>query len=142
MNLFELGQALKEARIGQRLTQSELASRTGVSLSSISGLERGSLPEIGTVKLLQLFAAVELELQPRPAGQRRTLDDANAENIRTSYAGQGASARIQIPTLKTLGTKLSSAALTSSKSKSIDTNKELAQTRQRVRHAQKKGDAK
>lgn len=142
MNLFELGQALKKARIEQRLTQSELASRTGVSLSSISGLERGSLPEIGTVKLLQLFAAVELELQPRPAGQRRTLDDANAENIRTSYADQGASAKIQMPspTLIASGTNLAGAVLTSVKPKSIDT--EFAQTRQRVRHAQKKGDAK
>lgn len=79
MNLHELGQSLKDARIRQQLTQSELAARTGVSLSSISGLERGILAEIGVVKLLQLFAAVGLELQTRPAGQRRTLDDARQE---------------------------------------------------------------
>lgn len=79
MNLFELGQSLKDARIRQQLTQSELAERTGVSLSSISGLERGILTEIGVVKLLQLFASVGLELQTRPAGQRRTLDDARQE---------------------------------------------------------------
>lgn len=79
MNLFELGQSLKDARIRQQLTQSELAARTGVSLSSISGLERGILAEIGVVKLLQLFAAVGLELHTRPAGQRRTLDDARQE---------------------------------------------------------------
>ncbi len=79
MNLFELGQSLKEARIRQQLTQGELAKLTGVSLSSISGLERGILAEIGVVKLLQLFAAVGLELQTRPAGQRRTLDDARQE---------------------------------------------------------------
>jgi transcriptional regulator with XRE-family HTH domain len=86
MNLFELGQALKEMRLSRRLTQSELASRTGVSLSSISGLERGILPEIGTVKLLQLFAAVGLELQPREQGQRRTLDDIKAESAKTPFA--------------------------------------------------------
>lgn len=79
MNLFELGQSLKDARIRQQLTQAELAERTGVSLSSISGLERGILAEIGVVKLLQLFAAVGLELHPRPLGQRRTLDDARQE---------------------------------------------------------------
>lgn len=79
MNLFELGQSLKEARIRQQLTQGELAERTGVSLSSISGLERGTLAEIGVVKLLQLFAAVGFELHTRPAGQRRTLDDARQE---------------------------------------------------------------
>jgi len=79
MNLFELGQSLKDARIRQRLTQSELAARTGISLSSISGLERGILSEIGVVKLLQLFAAAGLELHSRPSGQRRTLDDARQE---------------------------------------------------------------
>lgn len=79
MNLFELGQSLKSARIRQQLTQSELAARTGVSLSSISGLERGILSEIGVVKLLQLFAAVGLELHTRSSGQRRTLDDARQE---------------------------------------------------------------
>ena len=79
MNLFEFGQSLKDARIHQQLTQGELAERTGVSLSSISGLERGILAEIGVVKLLQLFAAVGLELHTRPTGQRRTLDDARLE---------------------------------------------------------------
>ena len=79
MNLFQLGQSLKDARFQQQLTQSELAARTGISLSSISGLERGILAEIGVVKLVQLFAAVGLELQARPAGQRRTLDDARLE---------------------------------------------------------------
>ena len=79
MNLFELGQSLKDARIRQQLTQNELAARTGISLSSISGLERGILSEIGVVKLLQLFAAVGLELHTRPTGQRRTLDDARQE---------------------------------------------------------------
>lgn len=79
MNLFELGQSLKEARLRQQLTQTELAARTGISLSSISGLERGILSEIGVVKLLQLFAAVGLELHTRPTGQRRTLDDARQE---------------------------------------------------------------
>lgn len=110
MDLFEFGQALKEARIAQRLTQSELASRTGVSLSSISGLERGSLSEIGTVKLLQLFAAVGLELQPRVPGQRRSLDDIKAESARISVEQASLVPRIE----------------------------ETGKTRQRVRHSRKK----
>jgi transcriptional regulator with XRE-family HTH domain len=81
MNLYELGQSLKNARIQKQLTQNELAQRTGLSLSSISGLERGSLSEIGVVKLIQLFGAVNLELHPKPAGQRRTLDDALNEKF-------------------------------------------------------------
>lgn len=144
MNLFELGQALKEARIRQRLTQSELANSTGVSLSSISGLERGSLPEIGTVKLLQLFAAVELELQIRPAGQRRTLDDVNAENVRTSYAAQTELGAVKVPmaTSSVSGKVLAGAAQTRRLRKPADNTKKISQARQRVRHAQKKGDVK
>jgi transcriptional regulator with XRE-family HTH domain len=140
MNLFELGQALKEARIQQRLTQSELANCTGVSLSSISGLERGSLPEIGTVKLLQLFAAVELELQPRPAGQRRTLDDVNAENVRTSYAAQTVLDAVKVPMStsnasdKALGGTTQAPGLR----KPVDNTKKNSLARQRVRHVQKK----
>lgn len=79
MNLFELGQSLKKARIAMRFTQSELAAKTGIGLSSISGLERGTLSEIGTVKLISLFAAVGLEIHSRPQGIRRTLDDAKRE---------------------------------------------------------------
>lgn len=79
MNIFELGQSLKKARIAMRFTQSELATKTGVSLSSISGLERGTLLEIGAVKLIVLFAAVGLEIHVRPQGVRRTLDDAKIE---------------------------------------------------------------
>ena len=140
MNLFELGQVLKEARIRQRLTQSELANRTGVSLSSISGLERGSLPEIGTVKLLQLFAAVELELQPRPAGQRRTLDDVNAENVRTSYTAQTELSAVNVPmaTSSASGKTLAGAAQKPGLRKPTDNAKKISQARQRVRHAQKK----
>lgn len=134
MNLFELGQALRTTRISQRLTQRDLASRTGVSLSSISGLERGSLSEIGTVKLLQLFAAVNLELQPRMVGQRRTLDDVNAENIRTSHTGQGelAQSQVQRYSVDALDTIFISSDL-----KKIATNNELTQSRRRVRHSRK-----
>ncbi|SFN90859.1 Helix-turn-helix domain-containing protein [Formivibrio citricus] len=88
MNLYELGQALKAARINQSITQQELAERTGVSVSTISGLERGTLSEIGVVKLLQLFALVGLELQPRPAGRRRTLDDVAAGASTLGMSGQ------------------------------------------------------
>ena len=79
MNLFELGQVLKHARLDKRLTQSELAQLTGVSLSSISGLERGSLSEIGVVKLIVLLSALGLELRTGVKGRRRSLDDARQE---------------------------------------------------------------
>jgi|SRR5882757_5710534 len=75
MNLFELADAFKNARIATRLTQREVAEATGVSTLLVSKLERGALAEIGAVKLLALLRKVGLELHTRPAGQQRTLDD-------------------------------------------------------------------
>lgn len=139
MNLYELGLALKEARIRQLLTQSDLANRSGVSLSTISGLERGNLSEIGTVKLLQLFAAVALELQPRPAGQRRTLDDVHAENLQMNYPSQAVSG-----TNQENYAKLSSGSgkLTAGNATQADDRKDFAPARQRIRHAKKRDGTK
>lgn len=136
MNLFELGQSLKAARIHQQLTQSELAERTGVSLSSISGLERGILTEIGVVKLLQLFAAVGLELHTRPAGQRRTLDDARQEQ----QVGLGLPIMIQqVPSqfVVSRGASLVVAPTSTTKQGQVNFQKNSV-ARQRVRHLKKR----
>jgi transcriptional regulator with XRE-family HTH domain len=75
MNLIDLATAFKAARLSARLTQREVAQATGVSLPTISKLERCALTEIGAVKLLALFRKVGLELAPRRVGQQRTLND-------------------------------------------------------------------
>jgi transcriptional regulator with XRE-family HTH domain len=75
MNLSDLADAFKSARIAGRLTQREVAQATGVSTLLVSKLERGALVEIGAVKLLALLRTVGLELHARPAGQQRTLND-------------------------------------------------------------------
>jgi HTH-type transcriptional regulator / antitoxin HipB len=75
MNLIDLASAFKAARLQARLTQREVAQATGVSLPTISKLERGALTEIGAVKLLALLRKVGVELAPRPSRQQRTLDD-------------------------------------------------------------------
>ena len=79
MNLIDLADAFKAARLRARLTQLEVARATGVSLPTISKLERGALAEIGAVKLLALLRKVGLELAPRPIGQQRTLNDVAEE---------------------------------------------------------------
>jgi transcriptional regulator with XRE-family HTH domain len=75
MNLAELGETFRNARIAANLTQQQITETTGVPRARISMLETGTLPEIGTVKLLSLFSAVGLELIARRPGYRRTLDD-------------------------------------------------------------------
>src|SRR5438132_1175711 len=80
MNLAELGEAFKRARLLANKTQQEIADSSGVPRARISRFETGGLPELGAVKLLSLFEAVGLELLARPAGHRRTLDDVLAES--------------------------------------------------------------
>ncbi|WP_250481778.1 helix-turn-helix transcriptional regulator [Caballeronia sp. NCTM5] len=79
MDLFELGQEFRAARIAANKTQQEVVGLSGVARARISRFETGQFPEIGAVKLLSLFEAVGLELFARPIGQGPTLDDILAE---------------------------------------------------------------
>ncbi|WP_296658552.1 helix-turn-helix transcriptional regulator [Paraburkholderia sp.] len=79
MNLFELGDAFRLARIAANKTQQQVAELSGVTRARISRFETGSLRELGTVKMLSLFEALGLELFVRPIGHGRTLDDVLAE---------------------------------------------------------------
>lgn len=80
MDIVELGQAFRAARIVRRLTQQDAARHAGVSVATISRFERGDLLELGVVKLISLFRLVGLDLTTRPKGHTRTLDDIQREN--------------------------------------------------------------
>jgi transcriptional regulator with XRE-family HTH domain len=75
MNLLELSEAFKSARLAAGLTQQEVAKVAGVGVILVSRFERAALTEMGAVKLIALLRAVGLELYARPAGQQRTLND-------------------------------------------------------------------
>jgi transcriptional regulator with XRE-family HTH domain len=75
MNLAELGETFRAARLAANLTQQEVAERSGVPRGRISMFETGLLPELGAVKVISLFEAVGLELLARRKGHQRTLDD-------------------------------------------------------------------
>jgi transcriptional regulator with XRE-family HTH domain len=81
MDIVELGQAFRAARIARRLTQQDAAQYAGVSVATISRFERGDLLELGVGKLISLFGLVGQELIPRPKGHTRTLDDIQRENM-------------------------------------------------------------
>lgn len=80
MNLAELGEVFRLARMAADLTQQQVAEASGVTRSRVSMFETGMLPEIGAVKMLGLFDAVGLELIARRPGHQRTLDDVLAES--------------------------------------------------------------
>ena len=75
-SLAEIGKRIASARKERRLTQTELASRAGVSRPTIDLLENGRASEIGYSKLARILAAVGLELRLQTIPQERpTLDD-------------------------------------------------------------------
>lgn len=84
MDILQLANAFRSARLECRLTQQDVARGAGVSVVTVSRFERGELLEIGVVKLLNLFSQVGLELYPRPLGHLRTLDDIQRERSASS----------------------------------------------------------
>jgi transcriptional regulator with XRE-family HTH domain len=140
MDILELGQAFRAARIEHRLTQQEVAKQAGVSVPTVSRFERGDLLEMGVVKLLTLFNLVGLELYPRPLGQSRTLDDIQRERIaQATPLGLRAAIQSGFENALTQGANTPSIGLRAGQQKLIaQSNQQLAQ---RVRHPKVKKNA-
>jgi transcriptional regulator with XRE-family HTH domain len=77
--LTTIGDAIATARRTAKLSQAELARSLGMSRATISGIENGTVQEIGVRKLMALCASVGLELTVRPKGRRPTLQELRAE---------------------------------------------------------------
>jgi transcriptional regulator with XRE-family HTH domain len=76
MTLKEIGQSLREARKAQGHTLQNVADALGMSIATISRLERGELDDIGARSLLRVTEYVGLQLVLRPAGFGMSLEDA------------------------------------------------------------------
>jgi transcriptional regulator with XRE-family HTH domain len=74
-----IGTAIAAARRVTKQSQAELARSLGMSRATISGIENGTVQEIGVRKLMALCASIGLELTVRPKGRRPTLQDLRAE---------------------------------------------------------------
>ncbi|MET0496923.1 MAG: helix-turn-helix transcriptional regulator [Steroidobacteraceae bacterium] len=79
MNLQEIGQKLKEARLQSGQSQEQIASSIGMSRATVSALESGRCKEIGARKLAALLGQVGLDLLVAPRRSRPTLDDIRLE---------------------------------------------------------------
>ncbi|MDR5770118.1 MULTISPECIES: helix-turn-helix domain-containing protein [unclassified Caballeronia] len=97
MDLFELGQAFRTARMAANLTQENVSERSGITRARVSRFETGRLPEIGAIKLLSLFEAVGLELYARPIGYGRTLDDVLIELRTPEVPVEQTRRRVRLP---------------------------------------------
>ena len=76
--LIAIGEALKQYRKKKKLTQADVAGKTGIHRQNISDIERGVF--VGAISTLQkylLFAGLELSCQNQPS-EYPQLDDLNA----------------------------------------------------------------
>lgn len=101
MNLVELGQAFREARLQSRQPQKDVSAKTGVSVTTISQFENGMLTDLGSVRLLALLEQVGLELSTHHRTQHRTLDDVaqelNAGSAASDVSGQPRQVTVKQP---------------------------------------------
>ena len=77
--LAELGKAVVAKRKALKLSQSEVASRTGLTRETLVRFERGQLTEFGSRKLLAVLAVLGLELTFTEVGKAGTLDELRRE---------------------------------------------------------------
>jgi transcriptional regulator with XRE-family HTH domain len=73
MDLREIGRLICVARKSKKLSQTSLAQQLGMSRATISGIENGTVPEIGIRKILAICAALGLELLAQERSKRPTL---------------------------------------------------------------------
>lgn len=73
--LFEIGENIRKERKRQKISQGSLAKSLGMSRSTISQIESGTVQEIGIRKLIRILDHLGLELQVRPAGAPPNLDE-------------------------------------------------------------------
>lgn len=86
MNIAELGQALKAARIAKGFTLRQLDDISGVGFADISRLENGRMnSDFGIQKFMRLAEAVGLTLELKPEGFGYTLEDATRENEGSAF---------------------------------------------------------
>lgn len=75
----ELGAAVAARRKALRMSQSDVASRSGLTRESLVRFERGQLTEFGSRKLLAVLAVLGLEISFTEVGISGTLDELRRE---------------------------------------------------------------
>lgn len=73
MDMEEMGKLIRKTRKSRKLSQERLGQQLGMSRATISGIENGTVLEIGIRKILSICAALGLELLVREMTKRPTL---------------------------------------------------------------------
>ncbi|GFM51807.1 helix-turn-helix domain-containing protein [Pseudomonas capsici] len=77
--LFDVAEMLKQARGDARLSQDALASRAGVSRSTVARMETMAKGDMSVSALVRLLEAAGYDLKLVKAGHERTVEDILAE---------------------------------------------------------------
>jgi transcriptional regulator with XRE-family HTH domain len=77
--LFDVAEMLKQARADARLSQDALASRAGVSRSTVARMETMAKGDMSVSALVRLLEAAGYDLRLVKAGHERTVEDILAE---------------------------------------------------------------
>lgn len=77
--LLDIGREIRAARKLRKLSQTELAKGLGMSRSTISQIESGTVQEIGVRRLIRILDSLGLELRVRPAASPPTLEELQEE---------------------------------------------------------------
>ena len=77
--LAELGEAVATRRKALKMSQSEVANRTGLTRETLVRFERGQLTEFGSRKLLAVLAVLGMEMNLVEEGMLGTLDELRRE---------------------------------------------------------------
>jgi HTH-type transcriptional regulator / antitoxin HipB len=80
MDLQQVGLIVRRARKARGQSQQELAKLLTMSRATISGIENGTIREIGVRKLMALCAALGLSIQVSVPEKRPTLMELREEN--------------------------------------------------------------
>lgn len=78
--LFEIGRHIRRERKKRKFSQAKLAGLLGMSRSTISQIENGTVQDIGVRKLIRILEILDLELRVRAAGMPPTLDELQEED--------------------------------------------------------------
>lgn len=79
MDMFEIGEMVRVSRKARAVSQGAVGDALGMSRTTISRIENGTIPEIGIRKVMALCESLGLELVVRPKHARPTLQQLQAE---------------------------------------------------------------
>lgn len=74
-----MGRQIRNARRDRKLSQTALARQLGMGQAAISGIERGTIVEMGVRKLMRLCDVLGLELSIQSQQKRPSLGDLQRE---------------------------------------------------------------